>query len=160
RPRLRRLTASDRSWRRIAAPNSLPKSDTTCRERGQGGQLTGAVLVTQRERTIECRRRDIRPIWSATWSPGSRLCSPSTGCSVHLHAADLLALADGVCSGSPPRAQPVTWPSCLGRAQAGSCPGLAGFEDCLEVAKLGDLVPHRLGDHRGHELHQPGRIHL
>src|SRR5215467_14837 len=48
----------------------------------------------------------------------------------------------------------------LGPGASGSCPGLAAFEDGLEVAKLGDLVPHRLGDHRGHELHQPGRIHL
>ncbi len=34
------------------------------------------------------------------------------------------------------------------------------FQDGFEVVELGDLVPHLPGDHRCHELHEPGRFEV
>src|SRR5258707_14506234 len=34
------------------------------------------------------------------------------------------------------------------------------FEDRLEGVELGDLGPHLPGDHRRHELHEPGRLQI
>ena len=68
RPRSPSLTASDRSWRRIAAPISAPNLGHDLPGEAAGG-LSGAVVVTRCARPVGCRWRDIRLIRRATLCP-------------------------------------------------------------------------------------------